>query len=158
MKYINLMGCMVMAVMGTGQLMAAAPSVQKEWQGHQTISLLNLSEREIQDFSQGNLGDSILECPQGACLPFKITLKGEFLSLEPESAAPLYLRVLKSCYIRCEEKENFLFSTDLQKWEGFSEFFTGNLKVAVHEEHNGMPVAELELELNQRKSTKLLLK
>ena len=157
MKHVKLMGCMLMAVTGAGQLMAASPSVQKEWQGHQTISLLNLSEREIQDFSQGKLGDSILECPQGACLPLKMTLKGEFLSLEPASAAPLYLRVLKSCYIRCEEKENFLFSTDLQKWEGFSEFFTGNLKAAV-EGHNGMPVAELELELNQRKSTKLLLK
>src|SRR3989338_4983458 len=157
MKHVKLMGYMVMAVMGAGQLMAASPSVQKEWQGHQTISLLNLSEREIQDFSQWKLGDSILECPQGACLPLKMTLKGEFLSLEPASAAPLYLRVLKSCYIRCEEKENFLFSTDLQKWEGFAEFFTGNVSVAV-QERNGMPVAGLEIDLNQRKSMKLLLK
>ena len=108
--------------------------------------------------TEGNLSDAILECPQGACLPLNMSLKGEFLSLESAHGAPLYLRVLKSCYVRCEERENFLFSTDLQKWEGFSEFFTGNLKVAVHEEHNGMPVAELELELNQRKSTKLLLK
>lgn len=116
---------------------------------------MNLTERKIQDFSQGKLGNCILECPRGAILPFKITLNGELLYLEPESAALLYLRIRKSCYLRCEENANFLISTDLQKWEGFSEFFTGNVSVAV-EQRRGLPVAGLEIDLNQKKNLKTL--
>ena len=45
MKHVKLMGCMLMAVTSTGQLMAAS-SVH---------NLLNLNQKEIQDFSEGNL-------------------------------------------------------------------------------------------------------
>jgi len=84
-------------------------------------------------------------------MPFKLALKGEFLGLESTQSASLYLNVLKTCYVRCEEKENFLFSTDLQTWKDFSEFFTGSLNVSVQAE-NGGPIAGLQFELNQRKS------
>ena len=153
MKHAKLTGYLLMTMIGGSQLMAAPPSVPKEWQGNQAMSLLSISQQEIQDFSQGKLADYILECPAGACLPLTVALKGNFLALEPTSDTPLYLRVLKSCYVRCEEKENFLFSTDLQKWEGFSEFFTGNLTVSV-ENLNRSPSAGIGLELNQRSPLK----
>jgi len=150
MKNAKLLGCVLMAVAGSAQLIAAPTLKTTEWPQNKIISLSELNDRVIQDFSNGKISDVIVECPEGTSLPFKLTLKGQFLALESTSIAPFYLKVLKTCYVRCEGKENFLFSTDLQTWKGFSEFFTGELKVSVDTEDGG-PVAGLELELNQRK-------
>lgn len=152
MKNAKLLGCMLIAVAGSTQLVAATTLKATEWSQNQNqiISLSELDDRVIQDFSNGKIGDAIVKCPEGTSLPFKLTLKGQFLALESTSILPLYLKVLKTCYVRCEGKENFLFSTDLQTWKGFSEFFTGELKASVETE-NGGPVAGLQLELNERK-------
>lgn len=146
MKNAKLFGSALMMAVATTQLVATPRSPSQ----NSIIQLSDLNDRVIQDFSQGNLGDFVVECPAGTSLPFKLTLKGEFLGLESNSIAPLQLNVLKTCYVRCEEKENFLFSTDLQTWKGFPEFFTGNLKISVETE-NGSPVAGLQFELNQRR-------
>jgi len=114
------------------------------------IKIEELNQQKIDRFSQGKLGDHILECSEGTCLPLKMDLKGEFLALESSNAAPLYLKLLKTCYIRCEEKENFLFSTDLQNWKEFSEFFTGHMRVSLQAGGDEI-IAGLELDLNQRK-------
>ena len=151
MKNIRFIGCILVAMIGSGQLMAASPT-GKEWQGDRIISLLAFDEGMVEDFLQGKMSDYAVECPTGACLPLKMIVKGEFLALDSADIAPLYLKILKTCYIRYEGKDNFLFSTDLQKWKGFSEFFTGELKASVNSQ-NGGPIAGLELELNQRKSS-----
>lgn len=148
MKNIRLMGCLLMAMIGSGQLIAASTK-GTEWQSDRIVSLLAFDEGMAQDFLQGKMTDYAVECPAGSCLPLKMIIKGEFLSLDSAEIAPLYLRILKTCYIRYEGKDTFLFSTDLQKWKGFSEFFTGELKASVNSE-NGGPIAGLELELNQR--------
>lgn len=143
MKNVKLLGYLLMMVAGSGQVMGGAPIPD------QIINLVDLSDSVVQDFTQGKLSDTIIECMEGTMLPFIITVKGEFLSMESASIAPLYLKVLKTCYVRCEEKENFLFSTDLKTWKGFSEFFTGELKVTVRADNAG-PVAGIEFELNQQ--------
>ncbi len=150
MKNAKLLGCMLMPIIGSAQLAAMPTLKATEWSQNQIIGLSELNDRVIQDFSNGKISDVIVECPEGTSLPFKLILKGQFLTLESTSIAPLYLKVLKTCYVRCEGKENFLFSTDLQTWKGFSEFFMGELKVSVETE-NGGPIASLQLELNQRK-------
>ncbi len=150
MKNAKLLGCMLMVVAGSAQLIAAPTLKATEWSQNQIISLSDLNDRVIQDFANGKMSDLILECPEGASLPFKLALKGQFLALESAATTPLYLKALKTCYVRCEARETFLFSTDLQTWKGFSEFFTGELKVSVETE-NGGPIAGLQLELNQRK-------
>ena len=123
---------------------------QYQWRSDQIVRVEDLNQQEIEGFSQGRLGDHILECHEGTFLPLKMDLKGEFLSLQ-STAAPLYLKIMKTCYIRCEEKEHFLFSTDLQSWKDFSEFFTGRVGVSVKAEKDGV-IAGLEIELDQRKS------
>lgn len=148
MKNIRLMGCLLMTMIGSGQLIAASPK-ETEWQSDRIVSLIALDEGMVQDFLQGKMTDYAVECPAGSSLPLKMIVKGEFLSLDSAEIAPLYLRILKTCYIRYEEKDTFLFSTDLQQWKRFSEFFTGELKASVNSE-NGGPIAGLELELNQR--------
>ncbi len=45
-------------------------------------------------------------------------------NIELASTTSLQLNVLKTCYVRCLEKENFLFSSDLTDWKGFLEFFS----------------------------------
>ncbi len=144
MKTAKFFGVALMMAVATTQLMVATQP------RNQIIQLSDLNDRVIKDFSQGNIDDFVVECPAGASLPFKLILKGEFLELESNSIAPLQLNILKTCYVRCEEKENFLFSTDLQTWKGFSEFFTGSLDVSVGAE-NGSPIAGLQFELNQKK-------
>ena len=147
MKKAKLFGWALMMMVAATQLVAA----HKTESHNLIICLSDLNDRVIQDFSQGNMGDFVVECPAGASLPFKLKLKGEFLELESASLTPLYLNVLKTCYVRCEEKANFLFSTDLQTWKGFSEFFTGSVNVSLEAE-NGGPTVGLKFELNQRKS------
>lgn len=137
MKKATLFGCAM--ILAATQLLAEPKT--------QILRLSDLNNTLIQDFSQGNRSDCILECAAGLSLPFKLTLKGEFLGLE--AAPPLSLNILKTCYIRCEEKENFLFSTDLQTWKTFSEFFTGQLRLSVETE-NSQLVAGLQFELHQR--------
>ncbi len=113
--------------------------------GSQVVNLLNLNSTDVHEFSQGKLKDCILECPEGASLPFKTVIKGDFLASESAST----LKILKTCFIRCEGEGNFLFSSDMQTWKGFSEFFTGAISVSVEAQEEN-PVASLELKLNQR--------
>jgi len=140
----KLFGCALIMVVATTGLMA----IPKTQSHNQVICLSDLNEQTMQDFSHGNMGNCVVECPEGTSLPFKLTLKGEFLGLDSVAQE---LHVLKTCYVRCIEKENFLFSTDLHAWQDFAEFFTGEIRVSVERE-NGEPMVGLQLELNQRKN------
>lgn len=146
MNHVKLLACTLMVLVGSPQLLPASTKT------HDQIALLSdLTERIVQDFSAGEMKDLVVECSEGTELPFKITCKGQFLSLETEQSSPLFLKIMKTCYIRCDGKDNFLFSTDLQTWKHFSEFFSGELKVSVEVE-NGMLNAGLQLELNQNQN------
>lgn len=112
---------------------------------HQVVNLVDLNDFAVQEFTQGKLKDYILECPEGASLPFQMVISGDFLAAESTST----LNILKTCFIRCEGEGHFLFSTDMQTWKEFSEFFTGMIKVSVVAQE-GMPVAGLDIELNAR--------
>jgi hypothetical protein len=105
----------------------------------------------IEKFPQGQLGDCIVEFSEGARLPLKIEFLGEFLGIESQSPTPLFFKVLKRCYVRCEEKDTFLFSTDLQNWKEFSEFFSGHMNFSIKEDNKTVG-AQVELELSQKKS------
>lgn len=149
MKNGKLLGTILMVVVGSAKLIAASPLTMKEGSKNHIIQLSELDDQVIQEFSNGKLNGAIIECPKGASFPFKLTLKGELLALDSASCLPLYLNVRKTCYICCD-RGDFLISTDLQTWRGFSEFFTGELKVSIEPE-NGVPIVDLQLELNQRK-------
>jgi hypothetical protein len=146
MRKAKLFGCLLSMAVATTGLMAV-PKIQPH---NQVIYLSDLSEQAIEDFSRGDMHDVVVACPEGSSLPFKLTLKGEFLALE-SALKPLQLNILKTCYVRCDEKEHFLFSTDLQAWKDFSEFFTGEVRVTVKRE-SGEPMTGLQLELNQRRN------
>jgi hypothetical protein len=139
----------LMMVSGAAQLMADATTSVVTESRETILRLSDLDDRMMNDFSEGKMSHFILECPEGVSIPFKLDLKGEFLVLESALMAQLSLKILKTCYVRCEEKENFLFSTDLKAWKGFSEFFTGAITVSLGQE-NDEPVAGLQIELNQK--------
>jgi hypothetical protein len=110
------------------------------------VKLSDLKQEMVEKFAEGKRDDLIVECKEGTSLPLKIDLKGQCLALE---SAPLNLKVLKSCYIRCQGDKEFLFSSDLLTWKNFGDFFTGELKLSVGPEAEGV-LARLQLELNQR--------
>jgi hypothetical protein len=142
MKHARLIGYIVMTIMGTGKLVASSP-IEKNWQ---TISLSNLKDGDVENFCHGKLKDSIIECSEGSFIPLKLTVKGEYLSLSNDSSD---LKVMKTCYVRCEEMGKFLFSSDLEEWKEFGEFFTGSINVAI-EQHDEVAMIGLEVELNKR--------
>ncbi len=150
MKNAKLIAMAMMMFGGAAPLMADA-SLATESQS-QILRIVDLDEQMINDFSEGKMSHFILECPEGVSIPLTLNLLGEFFVLEPSLMAQPTLKLLKTCYVRCVEKENFLFSTDLKTWKGFSEFFTGTLTVSLSQE-NDEPVAGLQIELNQRALT-----
>lgn len=133
----KLLGLMLILAVG------AVQADEKEWLDTPVISLYDLKE----EVDLSAMGVVIVECPEGARLPFKLSIQGQFLELEQEGH--LHLKVIKTCYVLCKGEDDFLFSTDKHTWKGFSEFFTGDMQLDVAAEQ-GEPVAKLKLELNQR--------
>ncbi|MBM3207667.1 MAG: hypothetical protein FJZ57_03565 [Chlamydiae bacterium] len=148
MKNVTLLTCILM-VFSTAGLVAAPALKVNEWSQNKIISMSELNNRLMESFCNGEIKDVIVECLQGTSIPLKVIVKGQFLALESTSGSSFYFKVLKTCYVRCEEKENYLFSSDLQTWKSFSDFFTGELKVSVEVE-KGEPIVGLQLELDPR--------
>lgn len=148
MKYKKCLTSMCMLIIGYNSLIASNKNDGEEWKKNSVVSLFQLSESALQDFSQGKMSQVIVECPQGTHLPFATNVKGEYFALE-STKAPLLL--LQTFYVRCEQPDEFLFSTDQTTWKNFSDFFTGKISLSVHKEGEDL-VSGLELEFNQRKS------
>lgn len=116
--------------------------------GHmQVVKLVDMNLELLQEYFSGMNDNVVLECSEGMNLPFNFTLQGEFLMLHTDEYKDC-IRVLKTCYIRCKEN-NFIFSTDLQNWQEFSDFFSGSLSVGV-DVNEGAPKINLNIELNQK--------
>jgi hypothetical protein len=148
MKYIRIAACALITMGGLNQISADSTLTSEELQtATQIISLTDLTEELINDFSQGNTPDMIVECRAGTYLPFTMSLTGEFVALEGADETSLYLKLLQTCYVRCLGEGNFLFSTDLQQWKSHSEFFTGRVEVHVSLQ-DGVPAAGVDLDLN----------
>ena len=111
---LRIWGCL--ALMAAGSLQMSAQE--------KMINLNQADETIVQQFTQAKLADCIMECPTGASFPLRLTIEGEFL----HSASISTLKILKTCYIRCQEPEHFLFSADKQHWSEFEVFFTGEVR------------------------------
>ena len=108
------------------------------------VSLNELTDENIESFTQGKLQDAIVKCPAGMVLPLTLSLKGEFLASEGESS----LKILKTCFVKCVG-ETYLFSLDGKSWKEFSEFFTGKLSAEFHNTAKGS-FAHLGCELHRK--------
>lgn len=143
MKKMQILAGIFLMTLSTTVLRAEAAS------GHCIVNLYDLNDRMIEAFFTGENRDLILECQEGALLPCTLGVTGDFLSLE--AAEPLYMRVLSTCYVRCNGQNHFLFSADLEEWKPFMEFFTGTVNLSLSTE-SGAPMAGLQLELKARDS------
>jgi len=114
---------------------------------NQIVVLSDLSASTIEDLFSKKNPNFVLECTRGSFLPFTLKVSGEFLSLETEASYQT-IEVLKTCYVK-REKDTFFFSSDLENWKNFPEFFTGNLDVSLKNE-GGTPTLGINLELNKR--------
>lgn len=108
---------------------------------NQVVSLNEITDENIESFTQGKMQDTIVKCPAGMVLPLTLSLKGEFLALEGHSS----VKILKSCFVKYVE-EMYLFSLDGKSWKEFSEFFTGKLSAEFHNTDKG-PFAHVGCEL-----------
>jgi len=112
----------------------------------QVVNLYDLTDENIESFTQGKLPDVVVKCPAGTVMPLTFSLQGEFLGLE--SAGHSSMKILKTCFVKCHG-ETFLFSLDGKRWKEFSEFFTGKLNAEFHNTENG-PIAHVGCELHQK--------
>ena len=115
--------------------------------GAEATRLEDLTKESLEDFVEGKSENMIVACPAGLVLPLNLSLKGEFLALEPHQQA---VKILKTCFVK-QVKETFYFSADGKTWKDFSQFFTGKLGVSISIEQD-KPVAGVECELTQRNS------
>ena len=139
-------GALFFALAGTSLAFTANHNVHLgDSSTHVVVALSELTEEiTTEDFFAGKF---VLECSEGSVLPFNFSLKSEFLALEVENTYS-NIKVLKTCFIKHVE-DTFLFSTDLQNWKGFQEFFTGTIGCSVNVEE-GTPTVNFNIELNQR--------
>ena len=112
----------------------------------QVIRLSEITEEMIQDFFTGKRSQWVLECPEGSVLPFHFSVKGEFLAVEDTWSE---VKVLKNCFIK-RLNDKFLFSTDLQQWKEFQNFFSGKIGVALNLEEGDLTLG-CHLELNENR-------
>ena len=133
------------ALIGFSTSFAANTQIPEE--GIHVISFKELSESGLPDFFSGSLPQIAVEIPEGAGLTFNLSLNGEFLALEPNNQ-DFTIKVIKTCFLRSVEG-SFLFSTDLESWAEFEEFFSGNVGVSV-DTSEIIPKISLSLELNQK--------
>lgn len=115
---------------------------------NQVTSITEFNQELVDLFFEGKVPNTILEFTQGIRFPLCIALNGEFLALEQVEANPYYVKILKSCFVKSVGKD-FLFSTDLQTWKSFSDFFTGSMGGSLYY-MDEQPQVGLKLELNQR--------
>lgn len=149
MKNTKLLGCLLTLFVTSSPLTVQGGEADGTY--HRIIRLTDPRDNQaVEDFFQGK-NNFVLECAEGTSFPFRIKVKGQLVELD-ETDKPLYLNILKTCYLRYEDGENFLFSADLQTWKEFLEFFTGELNISVGIE-NGNLIADLQLEVNQRESS-----
>jgi len=113
---------------------------------NQVVSLNQLSDENIESFTQGKLQDTIVKCPAGMVLPLTLSLQGEFLALESEGQSSV--KILKTCFVKCVG-ETYLFSLDGKSWKEFSDFFTGKLSAEFHNTDKG-PFGHMGCELHQK--------
>jgi hypothetical protein len=143
MQSRRFIGHTIVLLIASASLMAAVP--------RDIVNVVDANEELFRNFTAGN-DQLIVECGEGAELPFKMSIKGNCLQLDSSQQSAVSLKVLQTCYVRCvkENELQFLFSSDLEQWKSFSDFFTGELKLTVVTEEAGT-IARMELELNQRK-------
>lgn len=139
---------LLLAFIGPSLLLAKDSSKKNETQEEPTIlTLAEFSKAMEAGMEIEKFKNVILECPQGSELPFKMTIRGDMLSLEPNL---LTLKLLKPCYIK-SGMGSLKFSSDLKKWEDFSEFFTGKTAASLDFQNQETQI-NLELELNLHKN------
>lgn len=113
------------------------------------IGFGNLSfEEQMQQLSEMWQDNWVIEVNQGLEIPLHPTLKGEIFHLEPEDNF-VSVFVDKTFYLRIDDEEGILLSSDLTTWEDPEEFFTGEFDVKLLN-HQDKPLINLLIELNQR--------
>lgn len=126
----------------------AASLTQLPESGCHVVGLGELTDSNVGDFFSGLLPQIAIEIPEGARLPLSLSLSGDFITLESDRPEIYTLKVIKTCFLRCADGI-FLFSTDLQNWLEFDEFFSGNVTVSV-DTSEILPKIGVSIELNQK--------
>jgi hypothetical protein len=94
----------------------------------QTINTASISQEELEIWMNNGPSDQIFEVPANTTFPVRFALHGDTLSFVQTKESCGEIVFHKTLYFQIVEND-FLISSDLQKWSPFDEFFTGNLSV-----------------------------
>ena len=76
------------------------------------MSLGDLTEETLENFTKGKQQNVVVECPAGMVLPLTLSLQGEFLALESRGETAAHVKILKTCFMKCIN-ETFFFNIDI---------------------------------------------
>lgn len=125
----------------------AEESSVNETISYEVITPGDMSNQEtINDFFGGKMQNYALELTKGVIFPFELVIKSSFFSLKNPGGLS-ELTVEQTLYIRCLGDNRVVFSSDLENWQHFEDFFTGSigtsLNVSNTDTHTGITI-ELE--------------
>lgn len=111
----------------------------------ETMTFSDLTKDNLEDFFAGKIPQIALKCEKGNKLPFKVLVKGEFLSSNSQGLSTITAK--ETFYIRYMG-DSFLFSTNLTEWKNFLAFFQLGLDVSL-DLSEGSPQVGLDIDLNR---------
>jgi hypothetical protein len=117
--------------------------------GSYIIRITDVTEDMIGAFLSGEVHNAIVELPENTYIPFKYFLRGNLINLVPEERAPIYIKIMRTFYLKVDEQD-FLLSTDLQNWKPLFEAISGDVSLSI-ETSNGHPTfcAETTLQVEE---------
>jgi hypothetical protein len=113
------------------------------------VNVYDLSEDMLQQLLSGNLSNIAVEFPEHAQLPLNLFLDGDLISLVNPEGIPAYIKFNRSIYVR-NLNGTFLFSTDLQQWRCYRDFFGRVVHAGFQVDPFVGPVISLGAELNEK--------
>jgi len=96
----------------------------------QVVSIVNLTEEQINSLSYSSDSPYIVEVPEGTCLPIHFFLNGDLLELHAEDDhSPMI--VAKRDFYAFKDECGWMLSPDASTWCPLCDFVTGQLNVGL---------------------------
>jgi len=92
------------------------------------ISVLDLTDKDLNEITQGKYSNTAIEFSNKTTLPISFFLKGDLINLEKDNSGEI--TVQKTFYARFV-KDGLTLSLDLVEWKPFLEFITGDISIAL---------------------------
>lgn len=115
----------------------------------QVMTTTEITSQVYDEMLTGNLPTAVVELGEGTLIPLRLSLQGTLIDLEGSEEAPYFVRIKSRLYLRFEQENSPLFSTDLIQWVTFEQLATGTLSAVFRVDDAG-PFIGLSAAIDRR--------